>query len=64
MYVSQIIMLKIAKIRNDVDFNELASLIMAVMDGLQIQWLLDPKKADMVATFKLFLKIIVRYLVG
>jgi len=64
MYVNQFVMLNKAKVRNDVDLNELASLIMAVMDGLQIQWLLDPKKVDMVATFKLFSKIIVRYLEG
>lgn len=46
----------------NVNLNELAILIMAVMDGLQIQWLLDPKKVDMVATFKLFSKVIVGYL--
>jgi AcrR family transcriptional regulator len=50
------------KVRSDVDVDELASLIMAVMDGLQIQWLLDPRKVDMVATFKLFSKIVVEYL--
>ena len=50
------------KIRPDVDLNELTILILAVMDGLQIQWLLDPKKVDMVAVYRLFSKIIVEYL--
>ena len=39
-----------------------ATLIMAVMDGLQIQWLLDPEKVDMTKTFQLFSKIVVDYL--
>ncbi|CAG1015348.1 HTH-type transcriptional repressor ComR [Anaerolineales bacterium] len=49
-------------IRPEVDLNELTILILAVMDGLQIQWLLDPKKVDMVAVYRLFSKIIVEYL--
>lgn len=64
MYVDQFFKLSKIKIRSDVDPNELAMLIMAVMDGLQIQWLLDPRKVDMVATFKLFSKIVVEYLDG
>jgi len=62
MYVSQFLKLNKAKIRSDVDPNELAALIMAVMDGLQIQWLLDPKKVNMVATFRLFSEMVVEYL--
>jgi len=62
MYVTQFFKLLKNKIRPDVDLNELATLIMAVMDGLQIQWLLDPKKVDMVGTFKLFSKTIVESL--
>lgn len=62
MYVAQFFESLKTKIRPDVDLNELAALIMAVMDGLQIQWLLDPKKVDMVNTFKLFSKIVVDYL--
>lgn len=46
----------------EVDPDELASLIMAVMDGLQIQWLLDPEKVDLAATFKLFSEIVVGYM--
>jgi AcrR family transcriptional regulator len=52
------------KVRADVNVDGLASLIMAVMDGLQIQWLLDPTKVDMVGSFKLFSKIVVEYLTG
>jgi AcrR family transcriptional regulator len=52
------------KIRPDVDVKELSTLIMAVMDGLQIQWLLDPKKVDMVKIFRLFSKIITNFLEG
>ena len=62
MYVTQFFKLLRTEIRPDVDLNELTVLIMAVMDGLQIQWLLDPKKVDMVKTFKLFSNIIVDYL--
>lgn len=50
------------KIRPGVDVNELSTLIMAVMDGLQIQWLLDPKKVDMSRTFRLFSKMITQFL--
>ena len=62
MYIKQFFNLLDPPIRSDVDLNELAALIMAVMDGLQLQWLLDPAKVDMVSTFKLFSKIIVDYL--
>jgi hypothetical protein len=62
MYIKQFFSLLDPPIRSDVDLNELAALIMAVMDGLQLQWLLDPKKVDMVSTFKLFSKIVVNYL--
>ena len=62
IYVNQISELNMIRERPNVDLDELATLIMAVMDGLQIQWLLDPEKVDMVATFKLFSKIITDYL--
>jgi hypothetical protein len=64
MYVTQFFKLLKKDLRPDVDLNELVILIMAVMDGLQIQWLLDPKKVDMVKTFKLFSKIITKFLEG
>ena len=49
-------------IRSDVDPEELATLIMAMMDGLQIQWLLDPERVNLQASFDLFAKIMVHYL--
>lgn len=61
-YVNQFFALSKTQIRPDVNLEELAALIMAVMDGLQIQWLLDPKKVDMVAAFRLFSKIAADYL--
>ena len=50
------------KLVSDVDLDELASLILAVMDGLQIQWLLDPESVDMSKSFNLFSKIVLGYL--
>jgi len=62
IYVAQFIKLNWGQFRQGVNPDELATLIMAVMDGLQIQWLLDPQKVAMVKTFQLFSKIIVNYL--
>jgi len=64
MYVTQFFKSVKTQIRPEVNLNEMVALIMAVMDGLQIQWLLDPEKVDMVKTFKLFSRIIVEYLEG
>lgn len=50
------------KFRPDVNLDELSSLIIAVMDGLHIQWLLDPEAVNLSATFKLFIRITVAYL--
>jgi hypothetical protein len=49
-------------IRKDVDTEALAPLIMAMMDGLQIQWLLDPENVDLQASFDLFSKMVISYL--
>lgn len=62
IYAQQLSSLSQLKIRADVDLNELATLIMAVVDGLHIQWLLDPEKVDLAAHFDLFSRIIVGYL--
>ena len=62
MYVTHFFISIKDKIHPDVDLKELSTLIMAVMDGLQIQWLLDPKKVDMVKTFQLFSKLITKFL--
>jgi AcrR family transcriptional regulator len=38
------------------DADAIASQILAMFDGLQIQWLLDPRSVDMVAVFEAFLE--------
>ena len=38
----------------------LAAIVIAAMDGLQVQWLVDPEEADMVANFKVFSKLLQR----
>lgn len=50
------------QIRADLKPDQLGSLFMAVMDGLQTQWLLDPNKVDMAETFELFSKMMSAYL--
>lgn len=49
-------------ISDDINLDELATLIIAVMDGLQIQWLLDPENVSMTEAFALFSKVLVTYL--
>ena len=46
----------------DLNLEQFASIIMAVMDGLQIQWLLDPDNVSMSETFELFLETLSAYL--
>lgn len=62
IYVAQLAALSETRIRPDVDLHELATLITAVIDGLHIQWLLDPEQVDFAAAFNLFAKIVVGYL--
>jgi AcrR family transcriptional regulator len=45
------------EVRNDADLEVIVPLLFAVMDGLQIQWLLDPE-IDMVASFDVFAKLV------
>lgn len=47
------------EIRGDVDLDRLVPIVVAVMDGLQIQWLLDPE-VDMAASFALFVELLER----
>ena len=54
----------VQQISPDVDIDQLSALVFAVMDGLQIQWLLDPENVSMSETFSLFSKIMVAYLHG
>ncbi|MEP7764774.1 TetR family transcriptional regulator C-terminal domain-containing protein [Sanguibacter sp. 25GB23B1] len=42
----------IGEIRDDADIEETATAIVAVMDGLQVQWLLDPDAVDMPAVLR------------
>ncbi len=62
VYIQQLASLSQVKIRPDVDLEELATLIMAVIDGVHIQWLLDPEKINLTTIFDLFSKIVVTYL--
>ena len=62
MYIQQFLKLQAEQIRPEVDLEELASLMMAVMDRLQVQWLLDPDNVNMVTSFKLFTEIVAGYL--
>jgi AcrR family transcriptional regulator len=39
------------EIRPDIDCDALAAQIIAMMDGLQVQWILDPDQVDMAALF-------------
>lgn len=48
------------RIRNDVDVEQAAAAIIAAMDGLQIQWLLDPRAVDLKETFASFLAVYLR----
>jgi AcrR family transcriptional regulator len=48
---------QLGQIRTDVDLERLVHLIVAVMDGLQIQWLLDDQ-VDMVASFSMFTRLL------
>jgi AcrR family transcriptional regulator len=47
--------------RADADAETIAALVIAMMDGLQIQWLLDPR-LDMTAGFRHFIEILRGYL--
>ncbi|MFT4052164.1 MAG: TetR/AcrR family transcriptional regulator [Microbacterium sp.] len=45
-------------VRADVDPNRVGQLVTAMMDGLQLQWLLDPQAVDMVGLFDDFLRLL------
>jgi hypothetical protein len=42
---------KPGEIRQDVDCHSLAAEIIAIVDGLQVQWLLNPDQVDMTTVF-------------
>ncbi|MBI3163242.1 MAG: TetR/AcrR family transcriptional regulator [Chloroflexi bacterium] len=62
MYVEQFLRMNQPRFRRDVNPEELTTLILAVVDGLQIQWLLDPQKVDVQAAFELFSKMVAGYM--
>ncbi|MDX3800801.1 TetR family transcriptional regulator C-terminal domain-containing protein [Streptomyces sp. AK04-3B] len=43
------------ELRPDIDADRIARQVIAVMDGLQPQWLLDPESVDMVADFRAYI---------
>jgi len=49
------------EVREDADVEALAPVILAVMDGLQVQWLLDPR-IDMALSFEAFTAVLWRQL--
>jgi AcrR family transcriptional regulator len=45
-------------IRNDIPAEDLAVMLFAMMDGLQIQWLFEPQKVDMARIFEQFVRLL------
>ncbi|NUU24434.1 MAG: TetR/AcrR family transcriptional regulator [Streptomycetaceae bacterium] len=48
------------ELRPDVDPETCARQVMAMMDGLQLQWLLDPERVDMAAVFRTYIDGVLR----
>ncbi len=46
------------EIRRDIPCEDLAIMMMALMDGLQIQWLLEPDQINMSRVFNLYLELL------
>lgn len=46
------------EVRSDIPAEDLAVLIFAIMDGLQVQWLLEPEKVDMARIFGQFVRLL------
>lgn len=46
------------QLRTDLDPQRVGQLVTAMMDGLQLQWLLDPDAVDMVGLFEDFLRLL------
>lgn len=47
---------------SETSMDEFVALVMAVWDGLQIQWLLDPDEVDLLSSFRLFSRMITAFL--
>jgi len=50
------------QIRPDTDCDAVATEIIAMMDGLQVQWLLNPERVDMARIFKHYISTLRRAL--
>jgi AcrR family transcriptional regulator len=50
------------QIRTDIDPEQIGILFLSIMDGLQVQWLLDPENVDMTESFTLFSTMISNFL--
>ena len=46
------------EVRSDISPETLAALIFAMMDGLQVQWLLEPEKIDMAELFRVMMDML------
>ncbi len=46
------------EIRSDVSAEDLAVMLFAIMDGLQVQWLYEPERVDMARLFEAFVRLI------
>jgi AcrR family transcriptional regulator len=46
------------ELRDDIDARRLGQIVSAVMDGLQLQWLMDPDEVDMPGLFEDFLHLL------
>lgn len=47
-------------IRSDISADVLGVMIFAMMDGLQVQWLMEPEKVDMAQIFRVFVNLLKR----
>jgi AcrR family transcriptional regulator len=45
-------------VRSDIPADVLVGLLFAVMDGLQVQWLMEPEKVDMAHIFRVFVDLL------
>jgi AcrR family transcriptional regulator len=45
-------------VRSDISADDLGVMLFAMMDGLQVQWLMEPEKVDMAQTFRIFVNLL------
>jgi AcrR family transcriptional regulator len=49
---------KAGTVRSDITVEDLAVMIFAMMDGLQVQWLYEPERVDMAGIFERFIRML------